>query len=277
MSDRRLRLAELRLILPREHGAWAMLLIPLLVGLGVAGRLDAPGLLFAGAALALFLARYPMTCMMKRPRLRRERAWWGWTLVYLLLAGGFTLPLLSRYGRWGLVAIVGVAGLLMIAYLVGVARRAEMTVGGEWLGIAGLTLAAPGAYYAATSALDRTALLLWPINLLYFGGTVFYIKLKVREQPRRPAPEGLWQKLVHGRATILYHLFAIGVVLALASLGWVPALVPVAFAPCLAKALRGALTWGGRPHMVRLGLIEVFHAVAFGLLLLLAYRQPWAP
>lgn len=249
-----------------------MLLVPLLVGLGVAGRVDAPGLLFAGAALALFLARYPMTMMLKRPRLRREPAWPVWTLVYLLLAGGFTLPLLGSYGRWGLMGIGALAGLLMVAYLMMVARRAEMTAAGEWLGIAGLTLTAPGAYYAATGILDGTAMLLWLINLLYFGGTVFYVKLKVREQPRRPAPVSTWEKLMAGRATLLYHLFALSIVLWLSFFGWAPALAPLAFAPCLAKALRGVVAWGGRPNMVRLGVTEILHSLVFGVLIFMAYR-----
>jgi hypothetical protein len=193
-------------------------------------------------------------------------------LVYLFLAGGFTLPLLLRYNRWGLILIGGQAGALMVAYLVSVARRAEMTVAGEWLGIAGLTLAAPGAYYAATNALDRTALLLWLINLLYFGGTVFYIKLKVREQPRHPAPTSIRERLLAGRATLLYHLFALGIVLWLSVFGWVPALAPLAFAPCLAKALRGVVTWGGRPDMLHLGITEIVHSLAFGVLILIAYR-----
>jgi len=42
----------------------------------------------------------------------------------------------------------------------------------------------------------------------------------------------------------------------------------------MAKVVRGVLVWGGRPHMLRLGLTEVAHAVTFGALLLLAYR--WA-
>jgi hypothetical protein len=32
------------------------------------------------------------------------------------------------------------------------------------------------------------------------------------------------------------------------------------------------LAWGGRPHMLRLGLTEVVHSLAFGALLLWTYR-----
>lgn len=260
-------------LIAREHGTWAMLLVPLLVGLGIAGRGWGPGILFGLAALSFFLARYPMTLLVKswgRRRSQTER--WTWIAVYLALAIAFAVPLVLHYHRWLLFPLGGLAVLLLTVYLIQVDRRREMTVWGEFLGIAGLTLTAPAVYYVATGVLGITALLLWLINLLYFGGTVFYIKLKVREQPRQPPPWSRKERLSRGGATLAYHVLAITTVAILSLFGWLPAAVPVAFAPCLAKAVRGVLAWSGRPHMLRLGLTEVAHAVAFGTLLLLAYR-----
>lgn len=256
-------------MLPREHGAWAMFLVPLFVGLGVTGQLDGKAIPFSLATLFIYLARHPLTLLVKG---RKRRGAWTWLGIYLLLALAFGLPLLVFYRLWLLLPLAGLAGLLLALYLYQAARRAEMSTRGEFLGIAGLTLSAPGAYYVTSGALDGTALFLWLANVLYFGGTVFYIKLKVREQPRRPAPADPWGRLVQGKATVLYHLFVVGFLLTLARFGWVPSLVPLAFAPCLAKALRGVLAWGGRPHMMKLGLTEVAHSVTFGLLLILAYR-----
>jgi len=252
-----------------------MLLVPLLVGLGVAGRGWKPGVLFGLAALSFFLARYPMTLLVKGRG--RRTGWtdgWVWMTVYLALALAFTALLLLRHHRWLLLPLGALAAMLLAVYLIQVDRRQEMTVWGEFLGIAGLTLSASAAYYVATGVLATTALLLWLVNLLYFGGTVFYIKLKVREQPRQPAPRSPWERLSRGQATLTYHILAVASVAVLSLFGWVPTAVPVAFAPCLAKVVRGVLAWGGRPHMLRLGLTEVAHAVTFGALLLLAYR--WA-
>jgi hypothetical protein len=260
-------------LITREHGTWAMLLVPLLVGLGVAGHGWGRGMLFALAALSFFLARYPMALLVKgRNSGRSQTDRWVWMTIYLTLAMAFTAPLVLYFHRWHLLPLGALAVLLLAIYLIQVDRRREMTVWGEFLGIAGLTLSAPASYYVATDVLGTTALLLWLINLLYFGGTVFYIKLKVREQPRQPPPPSRQERLSRGRVTLAYHVLAIASVGALSLSGWVPAAVLVAFAPCLAKAVRGVLAWGGRPHMLRLGLTEVAHAVAFGTLLILAYR-----
>ena len=47
---------SLKEVLPREHGTWAMLLVPWAVGCGVAHRLGAPELLLLVAIVLLFLA-----------------------------------------------------------------------------------------------------------------------------------------------------------------------------------------------------------------------------
>jgi hypothetical protein len=58
--------------LPREHGAWAMLAIPLLVGLSASGRPVVSAVLILPAMLLLFLARYAAL-----PLVGLDRALWG--------------------------------------------------------------------------------------------------------------------------------------------------------------------------------------------------------
>src|SRR3990172_6015213 len=89
--------------LPREHGAWAMLLIPLVVGLAVAGNWGWEGPLFLGACLALYAARQPIT-MLARGSSDTTASQRGtaltWLAVYLVLALAFGVPLLIPLGRW---------------------------------------------------------------------------------------------------------------------------------------------------------------------------------
>ena len=57
-----------KLIFPREHGAWAMFTVPFLAGIGLNGfNLTLKIFLTAGLALSLFLARYPLTLLVKYP------------------------------------------------------------------------------------------------------------------------------------------------------------------------------------------------------------------
>ncbi|MCQ3976894.1 MAG: hypothetical protein DPW09_25990 [Anaerolineae bacterium] len=73
-------------------------------------------------------------------------------------------------------AVIGLAGAVLLVFnLWLVSRRQELSVVGELVGIVGLALGAPMAYYVASGQLDGTAIALWFINALYFGGTVFYV------------------------------------------------------------------------------------------------------
>ncbi|MFQ5613466.1 MAG: YwiC-like family protein [Anaerolineae bacterium] len=262
--------------LPKEHGSWAMLIVPLLLGLASAPvwRWRAVALLLA--ALGFFLMRYPLATLVKTRRRRStDRAYlWRWAAIYggiVLLAGGW---LVLAQGLWWLAAMGIVGGLLVAFHLWLVARRQEMSVVGELSGILGLALGAPMAYYTAGSQLDRAAAVLWLINALYFGGTVFYIKLKVRQQPRQPRPQRPSQRLIRAGACLTYQTVALSVVIVLAALRQAPVLVPLAFVPVTVKVLWGAWHWQDKKSLslVRLGVAEIAHAVAFAGLVIVAFR-----
>ena len=249
-----------------------MFLISLMVGSGAAKTVNGPMLLFGLAALALFLTRYPLSLTVKGwQRSRTLPDTWPWVVVYGGLALGLGVLLLVWSRLWGLLVLGGLAGLLLALYLWQVARRAETSAGGELLGVAGLALGAPGAYAVGTGRFDSTALVLWALNLLYFGGSVFYVRLRVREQPRRPTPGGWWSRLAAARVTILYHLAALSLVAAFARFGLTSPLTALAFVPMVCKAFQGVLAWPGQVNVRRVGVVELAHAVAFAALLIVAY------
>lgn len=258
-----------------------MLVVPLLLGLAIAPVWQGRALLLLLAALGFFLLRYPLALLVKgRKRAATKRAYlWRWTLIYgaiTTLAGGW-LVLAERL--WWLAGLGVVGGGLLFFHLWLVARRQEMSVTGELAGIFGLALGAPMAYYTATGRLDRTAALLWLINALYFGGTVFYVKLKVRQQPRQPAPPGWAARLLGAKAGLAYHTLAV-TLLILVALWWhAPALAPLALLPATVKMIYGAYRWQDKQSLslVRLGLIEMGHALVFSGLVMLAFRVAGGP
>jgi len=265
----------LNLPLPREHGSWAMLIVPLLLGLTIAPTWQWRSLLLLVAALGFFLLRYPLALLVKsrkRPATNRPYLW-RWTLIYGLVTmlGGGWLVLVERL--WGLAALGVLGGGLLFFHLWLVSRRQEMSVIGELAGIFGLALGAPMAYYTATGRLDRTTAVLWLINALYFGGTVFYIKLKVRYQPRRPAPDHWSERLLGAKAGLTYHTIALTVMILLVMLWQAPLLAPLALLPATAKMIYGAYRWQDKKSLslMRLGLIEIAHALVFSGLVVLAF------
>jgi hypothetical protein len=173
--------------------------------------------------------------------------------------------------QWILVPLGAASTLLLGIHLLLAARRAEMSTSGELLGIAGLSLGGPAAYVVAGGTMPVVAIGLWLLNWLYFGGTVFYIKLKVRVQPRRIAPRDVWERLQVGWVTIMYHVLVLLVAVILVSLQWVPPLAPVAYVPVLCKAVYGVVSWARGVNMKRLGVTEIVHSIIFALVLIAAY------
>ena len=259
--------------LPREHGAWAMFLVPLCVGIGAAGVINLPTLLFALTAFGFFLLRYPLMLTVRARDPLTRRAAIKWSLIYATLTGSCGLLLFALSQQWWLVPLAVLGGITLVIYLWLASRRKEMSLAGEWLGIAGLGLGAPGAYLVATGRLDEITLALYILNALYFGGTIFYIKFKVREQPRLVMANATWTTRVWaGRITLAYHALVFALIGIFSIFGFVPALVLVAFAPAMCKMVGGVLNRPARINLKHLGFIELGLSITFALIVLLAYR-----
>lgn len=255
-------------MIPREHGAWAMLLVPLAIGWGVGGWGGPEVVLFLFACLSLFLARYPLTIIVraKLGRLRNlpagTRLWFGIYTAFFLL---FTFPLIFYYRLWLLLPLGALSLALLLLSLYLLRARRERTEGGELLGVGVLTMTAPGAYYVAAAALDQVAFFLWALVFLYFGSSVFYVKMKVKQRPGKRRREV-------GRDVVLYNLLLLLAVLGLMLWGDIPSLAPLAFLPLLIKVVVSLVRTPGELNIKRLGFTELAHSLIFGVLLVLAYR-----
>jgi hypothetical protein len=263
--------------LPKEHGSWAMLIVPVLVGLTLAPAWHWRVLGLLVAAFSFFLMRYPLATLVKtRKRTYTDKPYlWRWTAIYgsiAVLSGSW---LILAYGLWWLLVVGVVGGLLIGLHLWFVARRQEMSATGELAAIFGLALGAPMAYYVAGGQLDDTAALLWLMNALYFGGTVFYIKLKVRHQPRMAVPAHPGRRFLEAKSCLGYQTMALTIIILLATLRLAPLLAPLALIPATLKAVFGAWQWQEKKSLslVRLGVVEIFHAVAFAGLVIWAFRS----
>ncbi len=262
--------------IPKEHGSWAMLIVPLFLGLVIAPTWHWRAIVLLVAAFGFFLVRYPLATLVKTRRRaspEKKAYLWRWTIIYgtvTAFSGGWLV--LVEGLRW--LAVIGVVGALLLGlHLWLVYRRQEMSVLGELSGIFGLALGAPMAYYTASGLLDGTAAALWLVNALYFGGTVFYIKLKVRGQPRQPAPESLNERLAKGKACLAYQGVVLVIVLGLIIFKQMPVLILVAFLPVTVKVWRGVKQWQDKKSLslVRLGVTELVHAVVFAGLVIIAF------
>ncbi len=263
-------------VLPREHGAWGILLIPLVtggwIGFGAGARI-APLLLFALAALALFCLRTPAEIWLEASPLRAQTAAEKRTVllsigVYATLAGIALFVLIWREQAVLLLVLGAAVAALFLAQgiLKKLSRRYRMAA--QWVGALGLTSTAAGSYYVVTGSLDAVALLVWGLNWLFAANQIHFVQLRI--QVARAATRA--EKLNEGRSFLAGEAATVLTLLLAWRFGALPGAAAWAFGPILA---RGFLWFFRRPTPLgihRLGFSELAHALTFGVLLILGFH-----
>lgn len=261
---------------PREHGAWGMLLVPLVsgawMGLRTGERFSAL-ILFSVAALALFCLRTPVEAWLETSPLRAQtaserRAVLYGMIFYASIASVVLALLLWRARAYGLLVLGGVVAATFVAQAVlrTLGRRARTLA--QWTGAFGLTSTAAGAYYVVTGHLDSTALILWATNWLFAANQIHFVQLRIRAARATTRAE----KFSRGRS----FLAGEAVTALLLALAWrsgsLPGLAPLAFGPILLRGLLWFLRQPAPLEIRRLGWSELLHALAFGALLILGIQ-----
>jgi hypothetical protein len=189
---------------PKQHGAWAMLLLPLIAGVWLAGPSWAH-LPLAGFWVVGYLAFHAAGRWLRSRRRTRE------------------LPPLTTYAALGVP--LGIATLVASPQLLRwvpaflpllalstwwTARGAERSLRNDTVTVLAAGLMAPVAFDAGGGT-DWTAL--WVTSgviVAYFLGTVLYVKTMIRERGRRS----------YVLASVGYHLTGVGGAVALVVTGW---------------------------------------------------------
>ena len=255
---------------PREHGAWAVLAVPPLVGLAAVGGAPWPiVVLFSLAAFGAFCLRVPVQSLASRAPAPEAPLW---TLLFAGTAAAGGLPLLLHYGRLWLLAFA-VPGAVMLAFNVHAnLNRRAFSLANEVAGILTLCLGAPAAAYAATGAQALPGWMAWALCAAYFIGPVFHVKMAAL-QHRGAADPALAPALRRmRRVSADYHVVALGLVALAAALDWAPALAVVPFAATLYRTWRRGAAAPARVDFQRLGYQEVAYATLFAVALVLGYR-----
>lgn len=274
-SERAHRERRRALVLPREHGAWGLLLVPLVTGAGVALQISdriLPLVLLLIATLALFWLRTPLESWLgtspMRAQTRGERHLVGLVIAGLVSVAAITLGILLWGGQnpelW-LIGGIAVAAFVAQGLIKRAGRKARMLA--EIVGTIGLTASAPAAYYVVTGKLDATAWTLWLANLIFAGDQIHYVQMRIHSIK----VEGLRARLTHG------WKFAVGQGVLTVALtvvcvgGLMPPLASLAFAPILFRGWFYFIQKPAHLQVRRLGWSELGQACAFCVLLIAAF------
>lgn len=277
--------AVLRLEMPAEHGAWGILLAPLVCAAAVAGAWNLPLLLCVITIISLFLLRGSLEAPAKGSNSAGILTLPHSVLAVLALASGAAL--VFRFQRTALLTLSAIAAALYLLqrWLVRSHRQnasEKRSLAAELVGAVLLSLAAPAAWITARgSLLDRPAeihwsaapgVMLWLLNLLFFLGGILYVKYRVRGLLAHREFHSMRERLAFAWPVFAYYALLVCFLTA-----WIvrdprAAAFALAFAPSIVRA-HGLLFHLGRRFPIRqLGWSEVAHSAVFALLLILAFR-----
>jgi len=263
------------LIVPREHGAWGLLLVPMVTAAGVAFRQSTnvfPFVLLLTAALALFWLRTPLESLLGisaiRAETKEERSSVAFVVLYLAIVALLASSMLLWAGQNPLLWLIGAAaGVAFVAQAVlrKMGRRTRML--SEIVGTIGLTASAPAVYYVITGKFGITGWMLWLANLTFAGNQIHYVQIRIHTAKL----VGVRAKLARAWTFALGQLAMAAVLAVTCWLGWMPWLVLLAFVPLL---LRGFYYFVQKPaplRVRRLGWNELAQAIVFCVLFIATF------
>lgn len=269
---------SIKTLIPREHGAWAILLLPYFVGVAIGGGISGRGILGLIGILLLFLSRKPFLLLLKGGlsknrslNLQRKDLWRGFCLFSGAGACIF-LWLLIRYRLEELI-IVGLIALFLFLFHTYLALYLkERTVMGELLGVGLLTLSAPLGIILSGGKLLREVFILWLLNFLYFAGSIFYIKMRKKALVSRDNVLSFPKNINLIKECLAYILIlAIVLVLLIFSKG-VSSLVSLAFAPMVVHTLWSIVVLRPKFEIMKQGLIQTNLSLIYAVLIVIFWR-----
>lgn len=261
------------LVIPREHGAWGILLVPLVTGASaglLAGGSAASLVPLTITALTLFWLRTPLESWIGsspiRARVQSEIQLVRNSALALAAVSLGSLLWLFWGGRNPVLLAIGAAAAVAFLAQAAVKRtwRSARTAA-QMIGAAGLTSTAPAAYCAITGGWSGTALALWGANLLFAVNQIHFVQLRIHAA--RAASRG--EKFSLGRGFLAGQFGSIALLAGACSLHIFPWYGTIAFVPVL---FRGFSWFAAGPQplaIYALGKSELAYACLFGLLLVL--------
>ena len=257
-------------VLPREHGAWGMLAIPLLSGTAIGyvggGRAWSALALAITAALAAFLLRTPVEAVLGisiiRPNHVERRIALGATCLWAAFAIAALTAFRDHAPIEPLLIPASVAAAALFLQFFGRNRRRRLP--SELLGAVALSGGAFLTYFAITARADATALALWLINSLFCVDQILYVR-SLLERLRSPENWRIAKRLHHAASLIGVLALLMGVTFSFLPLGAV-----LAYLPLLTRSW-----WMEQPlrriNLQSVGFRELALSLASGSLLVLAF------
>ncbi|RSD29372.1 YwiC-like family protein [Mesobacillus subterraneus] len=236
----------MKLFMPKQHGAWAMLIIPFWLG-AAASEVTWQHIPFFIGWLLLYLGTYPLLLMFKKKKMSFYRKW---TIIYMLpallflMVPLFTQPTIVYFG------FTMIPFFIINAYFS--ARNKDRALMNDLSAIVVFAIAGLASSYMAATEINENAILVFAASILFFTGSTFYVKTMIREKKNAQFKWISWS----------YHFIVPVLWLAIGEM-----VVAIAM---LSSLIRAVAFYGKPLSVMKVGIYEIVNAALFFIIMLFA-------
>ncbi len=263
------------IFLPQDHGSWAFILSPLLVGAFAARAFSLNLLALIIAALSAYLLRQPAAVLVKVYSGRRPRTdLWAarfWFAAYsLILLGALTKIVIAGFGFMLWLTIPAIPIFAWHLWLVS-QRKERQQAGVEILATGVLALSAPAALWAGLGRYEPSGWWLWILTWLQSSASIVYayLRLKQREQAAGWSRSEYWK---YGTRALSYTSFNLVFSFLAGLIGKIPLLIAVPFLVQWLETLWGIARPAAGWKPVRIGIRQLIVTTLWTILFIVFWK-----
>lgn len=264
------------IIFPREHGSWAILFIPFLIGAKIGGGFDVKMLLFLISVLSIFLSYQPALMLAKsKLKVSSENVRDALNSLFVFLPFVFvsSAVLIFYYKLYGLLIFGAIGATAFLVQLYLARLNLDKTQGGQLFAMSILVMTAPSAYYVGVGKFDLIMVQLYFLNLMFFGSGIIYVRMKISALATKRDKFTLNEKLFIGRYNIAYHVAILFLVVVLFIRGSIGLLIFAGFLPVIIHSIMGTFMLERKVVFKRLGWIETVYSILFAVMMIVEFGK----
>jgi 4-hydroxybenzoate polyprenyltransferase len=257
-----------KLQFPKEHGAWAMWIVPYVMGVLTAKETRWSHLALGVGFFLAFLGQPAVRSSLRAGRAPRSPVFWGQMLAAVPL---IAIPIIQGKGMLGLFCFSAFEVGLIAGLLPWLELGQQKSVPARLLSVALLTSTALAAHIASGTVGPASATL-YLLNFLFFARSLFYVKAirlpRLRTQARVEA-------LLWSRVCLAYLAFLAGTLAMLIGLGMLAPLTSLSFLPTVVYTVVSLRRQPEHVDIRRIGVLEAIQSVLFLVIMTFLWKGPY--
>lgn len=253
-------------LLPKEHGAWGLLVGAFFSVVAITGKLNLSMIFFLIAVVLFYFSRYIFLLI-----LRSQSSFFEWTLFLIFAAAGWLFLSAAAWFAvyWLILPFSSVMALFLLAEIILIRAKKQRSFLAQVIGTIGLTSVAPLTFILFSGEITRFVAFIWLINALFFGSGILYVRYQIA---RMKQDFSQYPEFHRFRAGVICYHFSLLLVLLFVALSFNSyAGLLAAFTPAILQGATAVNLHFKIKTVKKLGWLEMAHTLLFVVLLALFF------